>query len=152
MGVEIINDVRQSFGPRTSNANLAGHVTNYGVKYQVVVPVKYDDLPSHLTGDVTGAEIPANAIITALYVTPATTAFAGGTSYSVELVDDDGNTEATLESAITLAEMNSGLVATLADNTVGTGGPVYVQMTATGTFTAGEGALVIEYIPQLDLI
>ena len=152
MSVEILNDVRQTFGPVDSIANLAGHVATFGVKRQVVVPVRFDDLPSHLTGDVTGAQIPSNAIITSLVVTPANTAFAGGTSYSVELVDDEGNTEATLEAAITLAEMNSGLVATLADTTVGTGGPVYAQMTATGTFTAGEGALVIEYIPQINVL
>lgn len=152
MSVEIHNDVRQTFGPVESVVNLGTHVATFGVKRQVVVPVDYSDLPAHVTGDVTGAQIPSNAIITGLWVTPANTTFVGGTSYSVELVDDDGNTEATIEAAITLAEMNSGLVATVADTTVGTGGPVYVQMTATGTFTAGEGALVIEYIPQIDIV
>tara|TARA_B100002049_G_scaffold146858_1_gene109160 strand:- start:8636 stop:9091 length:456 start_codon:yes stop_codon:yes gene_type:complete len=150
MTAELINGARTSFGPRTPETELAASVLTLGVKKQLVVPVKYDQLPTHLEDDVTGASLPANALITAVYATPANVAFAGGTSYDVNLVEDDG-TAVTTVSTIVLADLNSGAEATVADATVGTAGPVYVEVAETGTFTAGEGAVVIEYIEQLDL-
>lgn len=148
MSVEIINGSRTSFGPRTVETQVPYAVSTFGVRKQLVMPVKYDSLPTHVEGDVTGAAIPANALVTAVYVTPATTAFAGGTSYAITLVEDDGTSADVLDAAVTLAEMNSGLADTPA-SFVGVEGPLYVEMTATGVFTAGEGALVIEYIEQI---
>ena len=150
--VEIINGSRTSFGPRGSETRLAAAVSTFGVRKQLVVPVKFDALPEHTEGDVTGAYIPDNAVVTAVYVTPANTAFAGGTSYEVDLVEDDGTsiTGGELVSAITLAAMNAGGEATI-NNAIVTEGPAFVELNATGTFTAGEGALVIEYIEQIDM-
>lgn len=151
MTVEIINGSRTSFGPRTTNSDLPASVLTLGVKKQALVPVKFDDLPTHVEGDVTGHALPANSLITDVFVVPATEAFVGGTSYEVNLVEDDGSAITTVVSAITLAEMNSGDVATVADATVGSTGPAYIEVAETGTFTAGEGVLVIEYIEQFEV-
>jgi hypothetical protein len=149
MTVEIINGSRTSFGPRTTNNDLPASVLTLGVKKQALVPVKFDDLPTHVEGDVTGHALPANSLVTAVYAVPATEAFVGGTSYSVDLVEDDGSSITSIVDAITLAQMNSGVDASLDDATVGSTGPAYIEVTATGTFTAGEGVLVIEYIEQI---
>lgn len=152
MNVELINGARTSFGPRTTETKVPASVLTLGAKKQLVLPVKYDDLATHEEGDVTGASIPANALITGVYASAATTAFAGGTSYAINLVEDDGTAITSVVSAITLAEMNSGAVVSVDDATVGSTGPAYVEVVATGTFTAGVGAVVIEYIEQLDLV
>lgn len=149
MSVEIINGSRTSFGPRTVEAATPYAVHVAGVRKQLVLPVKYDDLATHTEGDVTGASIPANALITAVYSLPATTTFVGGTSYAINLVEDDGSAITTVVSAATLASMNTGAAQTVADATVGATGPAYVEVVATGTFTAGEGMVVIEYIDQI---
>lgn len=158
MSVEIINDVRQSFGPRESVVNLAGHVSNYGVKYQVVVPVKFDDLPSHLSGDVTGAVIPANSFITSIVVLPSSTTFDGDRTFNLNLVQED-DTAITTVRALTVDNLNSGVVlpnatADIADASVGAN-DAYVEVATTGgttDATAGETAIVVEYIPRLQLV
>lgn len=149
MSVEIINGSRTSFGPRTVEAATPYAVHVAGVRKQLVLPVKYNDLATHTEGDVTGASIPANAVITAVYSLPATTTFVGGTSYAINLVEDDGSAITTVVSAATLASMNTGAAQTVADATVGATGPAYVEVVATDTFTAGEGMVVIEYIDQI---
>ena len=151
MTVEIINGSRTSFGPRTTNNDLPASVLTLGVKKQALVPVKFDDLPTHVEGDVTGHALPANSLITNVFVVPATEAFVGGTSYALNLVEDDGTAITTVVSAAALADMNAGAVATVADATVGSTGPAYVEVVATGTFTAGEGVMVIEYIEQFEV-
>lgn len=149
MSTEILNGSRTSFGPRTVESALPYAVHVAGVRKQLVLPVKYNDLASHTEGDVTGASIPANALITAVYSLPATTTFVGGTSYAINLVEDDGSAITTVVSAATLATMNTGAAQTVADATVGATGPAYVEVVATGTFTAGEGMVVVEYIDQI---
>ena len=149
MSVEIINGSRTSFGPRAVEAALPYAVHVAGVRKQLILPVKFNDLAVHVEGDATGASIPANALITAVYSLPSTTTFVGGTSYAINLVEDDGSAINTVVSSATLAAMNTGAAQTVADATVGAVGPAYVQVVATGVFTAGEGVVVIEYIDQI---
>lgn len=157
MSVEIHNDVRQTFGPVDSIANLAGHVSTFGVKTQVVVPVKFDDLPSHLNGDVTGAQIPANAFITSIIVLPSSTTFDGDRTFNLNLVQEDGTAITTVH-ALTVANLNSGLVlpnsaADITDATVGAAAGFVEMATTGGTIdaTAGETSIVIEYVQRMDL-
>lgn len=148
--VEIINGSRTSFGPRFSETRLAANVRTAGALKHLVVPVKFDELPEHTTGDVTGAFVPANALVTRVIVSPAVTDFAGGTSYELKFVNDAGTDIVAIVDAITLAQMNSGGVITQ-DESLVTSGPAYVELVATGSFTAGEGTVVIEYMEQIDL-
>lgn len=151
MTAELINGARTSFGPRTPETELAASVLTLGVKKQLVVPVKFDQLPTHLEDDVTGASLPANALITAVYTTAATENFDGDT-YDLNLVQDDGTAITTIAS-LAVADMNSGAEITAADATVGAVGPAYVEIAETGTIssTAGATTVVIEYIEQIDL-
>lgn len=149
MSVEIINGSRTSFGPRDSEVKLPTAVHNAGVKKQVVIPVKYDDLPSHTEDDVTGAALPANSVVTGIYASPANTDFAGGTSYDINLVEDDGTSISTIGTAA-LADLNSGAEVTVDTAAVGAD-TAYIELGENGTFTAGEGAIVVEYIEQIDV-
>lgn len=151
MSTEVINGARTSFGPRTTANDLASSVLTVGVKKQQIVPVKFDNLVTHVEDDVTGAYLPANALITNVYAVPASETFASGTSYDIDLVENDG-TSITTVGTVALADMNSGAVVTVADATVGSTGPAYFEVTETGSFTAGAGAVVVEYIEQFDLV
>lgn len=149
--VEIINGARTSFGPRFAESRLAANVRTAGALKHLVIPVKFDALPEHIAGDVTGASLPARSLVTRVIVSPSTVDFAGGTSYEVKVVEEDGTAIVAISDAITLAQMNSGAVVE-ADEALITAGPAFVEMTATGDFTAGEGAIVIEYMEAIDLV
>lgn len=149
--VEMINGARTSFGPRFAESRLATNVRTAGALKHLVIPVKFDALPEHITGDETGAFLPARALVTRVIVSPSAVDFAGGTSYEVKVVEDDGTDIVAIVDAITLAQMNSGAVVE-ADESLITDGPAYVEVTATGTFTAGEGSIVIEYMEAIDLV
>lgn len=152
MSTEILNGSRTSFGPRTVESALPYAVHVAGVRKQLVLPVKYNDLPTHVEGDVTGASIPANAIITAVIVTPSTTTFDGDRTFNVNLVTD-ADVAITTVQGLTVAQLNSGASITApTDATVGSTGPAYVEVATTGgttDATAGEGMVVIEYIDQI---
>jgi len=156
---ELINGARTSFGRRTTEKKAACILPSSTPTKTMVVPFNYDELPAvgDAENDATYALIPANAIIKSshLYVE---TAFLGGTSYNIGLHQADGT-------VIDLDGIDAGvLLAALTANTwiVNDGAHVgaapgigaaaaQVTVVATGTFTAGEGKLVIEYI-EPDLI
>ena len=151
MTVEIINGSRTSFGPRTTNSDLPASVLTLGVKKQAIVPIKFDDLPTHVEGDVTGHSLPANALVTAVYHVPAVETFDGDYTFNLNLVQDNGTAITTVVSGATVTQLNDGAEATLADATVGSVGPAYIEVVSVaGTIapTAGEGTMVIEYIEQ----
>lgn len=151
MSTEIINGSRTSFGPRAVETKVPYAVHTAGVRKQLVVPVVHDALPSHVTGDVTGASLPANAIVTSIIPTAAKEAYVGDTDgYKIHLVTDAGVDTTTLVTAATPAQLNAGAALTLAATKVGATGPLYVTITPVdAALTAGEGFLVIEYIEQI---
>lgn len=145
--VEIINGSRTSFGPRTTEGRLSSAVLTTGVKKQLVLPVVFDSLLAHEEGDVTGAALPLNALITGVYAVTASEDFVGGTSYDINLVEDDGTAVTTVATAV-LADLNAGAEIDITDANV-TAGPAYVELVPTGTFTAGNTTVVVEYIEQV---
>jgi len=152
MSVEIINGSRTSFGPRSVETHAPYSVHVAGVRKQLIVPLVHDALPSHTTGDVTGASLPANAVITAIIPLTASEAYVGGINgYKIHAVSDDiTTTDVTLVTAATPAQLNAGAALTLAATKVGAAGPLYITVTPVdAALTAGEGFLMIEYIDQI---
>ena len=141
--------VRNHYGERAVSEKFGGQVSTSGKTKEMSWTFSYDDLPSYGQGKMEVA-IPANAIIKAAYI-KVKTAFAGGTSYNFDLYEADGT-------VIDADGIDSGvLVAALSDNAwivcdgalVGaTIGSAAGQLTiaATGTFTAGEAEVFVEYI------
>ena len=147
MKVEYPNNVRTTFGPRDIESKVPYAVDVYGPVRALYLNVVHDDLLVHTEGDATGAYLPAGSVVTGVTVMPADETFAGGTSYAVKMVEDDGTAISDLVAAITLAQMNSGVVATVADATVGSD-DAYIEVEATGTFTAGAGKVIVHYIER----
>lgn len=155
---EIINNSRTSFGRRTTEKSAALVLPSSGPTKTMVVPFNFDELPGvgDSLNDATYGLIPAYAHIKSsiLFVE---TAFLGGTSYNIGLhlpdstvVDLDGIDAAVLTAALTA---NTPIVNDGALVGAGNVGAAAAQVTivATGTFTAGTGKIVIEYV-EADLV
>lgn len=154
MATEIINGVNVQYGPQVAEKDKGYQVSQVGETVQLVIPFNYDALPTTSATNGTIPKIPAKSVITRAVVLPAKTAFAGGTSYNVGLSQPDGTVVDAdgIFAAITLAQLNAGgtnlaTQGALVNASVGAN-DVQVTAAATGTFTAGSGYIVIEYIKQ----
>ena len=151
--LEVINGSTQHFGPRDAEVVPPYTLKTFGAISQLIIPIKWDELP---TTDVERQDIPvipANSIITRTVVAPASEDFAGGTSYDVGLfqqdgteIDDDG-----IFAALLLAQLNAG-GADLATEGVLVGASIgafdanVVIAEAVGIFTAGRSDILIEFM------
>lgn len=164
--VGIVRTVAKNFGVRKTDQKFGGRVDDEIIKHAVWT-FSYDDLPVASTNKLTYS-IPANAVILEAYFL-VQTAFAGGTSYDIDLVDSAnaaiGTGKDKLWDALVLAEIDSSVVGTAVLSSTHTGtnsgnclaglaaGAEYklasagqLSAVATGTFTAGVAQVVIKYM------
>lgn len=150
--------VQTHYGPRAINETNGGVVQNGDKVKTITYKFSYDDLPGGGT-DALRAYIPAGGmLVNAYWIT--TTAFAGGTSYDVGLEQSDGSTAIDADGifdALVLADIDASAGALLsASEHAGTNSGAaiglklsndgYLVVAATGTFTAGEAELILEYV------
>lgn len=163
----------------TNFVNKARAVNKRGSRKEIVVDIDLTRIPTGTTsfsadlnndgtadgfhdGDI---RLPANASVTSAVLIMRTAA-AGGTSFTVGTYKKDG----TAIGATSLVTATEGVLAnvnaigkrvfgagSLVASTAGTGGVgtanAYVGVSTTGTFTAGTGVLVIEYIdPNAEIV
>lgn len=156
MTKEVINGSTQHFGPREAEVTPPFTLSTFGAVSQLIVPLKFDDLPAANVDRQDIPTIPANSVITRVVVTPAKEAFAGGTSYNVGLAQTDGTVIDAdgIFAAVTLAQLNAGgtglaTEGALVSASVGADDAV-VTAAATGLFTAGLAYITIEFVaPQV---
>jgi hypothetical protein len=145
--------VLNHYGTRETNERFGGQTTNQqGTVKEAVWEVAYDKLPV-AGADNLALSLPANStIVGARFVTDV--AFVGGTSYTVGLatsagvaIDDDG--------LLTAANLPLANINAKGKTVVGTGALVNAPIgaaagelvvAATGTFTAGRGRVIVQYI------
>lgn len=153
MSVELINGSRTSFGPRTAEVQTGNNVHVAGVEHQLVLRLKAGEMPTHVANDATGARIPAGSTLTELRVLPATETFATGVSVDFDLVKLDGTAhgDTPIEAAVVTASLNSGVVLSFSDldNASITTDDAYISVGENTTYTAGEGVVIIKYIPAI---
>ena len=165
----IINGVPQNFGVPPSVNKKGAVLANDGLVRTVAYKFTYDDLPTNSSTDVGVHVFPAYSQIVEAFIL-VETAFAGGTSYDIGLVQTDGTAIDTdgIFAALPLANINAkgkmhrALIrdsdgsGSLTDNFSGTlmnysgvtgvSTPANLKVTATGTFTAGKAHLYVRYI------
>ncbi len=140
------------YGPRDFETKLpAQYASSQGDKVQVI-RFAYDTLPDALAADDSILKIPANSYIVSASLT-VITAGAGGTAYAIGLnqtdgttVDADGvfnTTELALANLTPAGDVINAAAGAQIGTTVAT--DVVVEVTATGTFTAGEYQLEVVY-------
>lgn len=154
--------------------NRPGSLNSFGAVKEIEIDVDLKLLPAgavNFTADLNNdgtrdgfyngdVSLPANSSLISAYFVSGETA-VGGTSLKVGLfqvngtaIDDDGILTATegVTANMTAGKRINGAGALVSDTagTVGVGANrAYIGMTATGTYTAGKGRLVIQYIdPQ----
>lgn len=155
-----------SFGPRETEQKFGGEASDEIVKYAAWT-FNYAGLPGD-GFDGLAKFIPAGSIILEAYF-QVITAFTGGTSYDIDFVDSSGTAIGTgsdkLWDALLLAEIDSSAVGTAIKSSTHTGtnsGNVLagyaagaesklasagqLKVAATGTFTAGEARIVVQYL------
>jgi len=168
MTIEVgsIRTVAKNFGVRKTDMKYGGRIQNDIIK-TAVWTFSYDDLPVASTNKLTFS-IPAGAIILEAYFN-VITAFAGGTSYDIDLVDSAGAAIGTgkdkLWDALLLTEIDSSAVGTAVLSSTHTGtnsdnvlagsatdaefklaSDGQLLVVATGTFTAGVAQVIIQYL------
>ena len=153
----LIRGVTKNFGPRKTDQRYGGRVDDDLIK-TVIWTFNYDDLPvastNKLTFSVPSGSVPLEAYFQVL------TAFAGGTSYDIDLVDSAGSAIGSgtdkLWDLIATAEIDASVTVLPASLHGGTnsGNALFVplasagqlKVTAAGTFTAGVGAVILKYL------
>ncbi len=151
--------VYNHFGPRstTEGMKFGGRVSDEVVKL-ASWQFTYNDLPVGGSTNTHFFSIPVGAKLTNAWF-QVDTAFAGGTSYDIGLVDSAG-TEIDLDGlwdGLTLAEIDASetVLDSLAHAGINSGAilmtplasAAQLKVVATGTFTAGQARILIEYIP-----
>jgi hypothetical protein len=165
--------------PRNDGTNRARGLNSFGAIKQIEidydltqVPAGGTFFPADLNNDGTfdgftehDAVIPARAAVLRAYLVASETA-AGGTNVNVGVfekdgtaIDADGLFAAVVTADLAVGEVTAGNGAlvlhsqTLGANRTGAvsvgADDAYVSLGATGTFTAGKGRIVIEYIDPL---
>lgn len=146
MSVEILQGARRHFGPRTSEVKVPSKTNTSGNVEELVIDFDYANLNSASAVDALVLDIPKDSLIksSTLFVS---TAFAGGTSLELGSEADPDGLDSVLLAALVedAVIVNDGVLVgaawDAADSTV--------VLSATGTFTAGVGRLVVEYVPPV---
>ena len=150
--------VRNHYNAREVDDKFGAEPKTEGVIRQVEYTFNYDDLPAASLGDMEKL-IPDNSWIKDCYF-ETITAFAGGTSFDIDLVQTDGSAIGTGEDklfdALVTAEINAAGEWRSSRTHGGTNSgnaldiavtsPAQLQVVATGTFTAGKARMIIEYM------
>lgn len=153
-----VRGVAKNYGPRKTDQRYGGRVDDDLIK-TAIWTFSYDDLPVASTGKLTFS-LPSGSVPLEAYF-QVLTAFAGGTSYDIDLVDSAGSAIGSgtdkLWDAIATAEIDASVVVLPSSLHVGggnSGNALFVplasagqlKVTATGTFTAGVGAVILKYL------
>lgn len=145
--------VQAHYGVRTTNQKFGGQVPNSIIK-TVQWTFDYNDLPTGASNNL-GYSIPAySKILSARF--EVLTAFAGGTSYAVGL-EQAGGTDIDADGLLTDATLPTASINARGAIVLGTGALIgasigaaagELMVTATGTYTAGQARVVVEYITE----
>lgn len=155
MSVEVLNGVRNYYGPRSTEDVYPAHIKTEGYTKELVIDFNYDDLPTYSADGAMVIEIPGDSFIASarLHVNEA---FNSGTTSTDNLnfglyqpdgtvIDADG-----LDAGVTvdtLAEdawidMDGALVGA----SIGADAGQVTVAVAAGTLTAGSARLIVEYV------
>jgi hypothetical protein len=153
-----IRGVVKNFGTRTATTPNGAIIDDDKIK-TAIWTFDYDNLPTSSTNTDWTLTLPAGAIPLEAYF-QVNTAFAGGTSYDIDFVDSAGNAIGSgtdkLWDLIALIEIDTSVTVVSSNLHGGTnsGNAMFVplasagqlKVTAAGTFTAGNGSVIVRYL------
>ena len=149
---QAVRGVLNSYGPRVTDQSFGGHANTDNNVKTAVWQFTYDNLPDAAAHNL-GLSIPAGSTIVSAKLL-VVTAFAGGTSYTVGLEDSAG-AAIDADGLLTAAQLATASLTPAGKLITGTGALVgttigasagELAVVATGTFTAAEAQVIVEYI------
>lgn len=150
MALESVGGRQKFFGPAERNQKWGAKVAKHGSITEVEYEFTYDDLPAADDGNAMNITIPANSLLLDSYLKVGT-AWAGGTSINIGLVQEDGTAIDAdgLDAAVATASLTANAIiagdGALVGASVGANDAV-VEIAATGTYTAGSAKLLVRYM------
>lgn len=151
MAFESVGGRQTHFGAMDTDQKRGAISHGNGQKKEVEYVFSYDDLPADDDGNEMLIRIPADSFIEAAYLKVGT-AWAGGTSIDIGLAQTDGTVIDAdgIDAAVATASLTANAIidcdGALVGASVGSNDAV-LEVTASGTYTAGTATLVIEYLP-----
>lgn len=158
---QLIRNVFNHYGPRSTNLKFGSQVNSLDQVKQAVWTFDWDDLPVSSADNKMIQRIPLGSYVIEAYF-QVITAFAGGTSYDIDIVETDGTAigsgEDKLWDLLAVAEIDATeVIAALKSSSHGgsnSGNAVMavtdaigqLQVVDTGGFTAGRARIIIEYL------
>ncbi len=155
MTIEVLNGVRNWYGSRLVENKFPGEVKNDGFVKTLELPIDYSDMPALSADGAMVTKIPTSSLILSarFYVDVV---WVGGTSIAFgctesdgTAIDPDGLITATQGATANIDAVGDWLVGTgaLVGATVGSGvEDAQITSLVVGTYTAGAGRLVVEYL------
>ena len=155
MSEAILNGVRNYYGPKFTEKKYPGEIKNDGFLKTLELPINYDDMPALSADGAMVTKIPTNSfIVSARFYVDAV--WVGGTSIAFGTTESDG-TAIDPDGLITATQGATANIDAIGDWLVGTGAqigtsiaPTYddaqISFLVVGTYTAGSGRLVVEYL------
>lgn len=149
MSLESVNGRQTFFGALPDKKKRGSIVAGMGEEKQIEWKFSYDDLPADDDGNDMLAYIPADSFIEAVYL-KIDTAWTGGTSLDIGLAQQDGTVIDAdgLDAALDVTALSAGAIVDCDGALVGAsvgGDNAVLEITESGTHTAGEATLVVRY-------
>lgn len=150
MGLETTGGRQKFYGPAERNQKWGAKAAKHGSITEVEYEFTYDDLPAADDGNEMNIVIPADSLLLDAYLKVGT-AWAGGTSIDIGLVQTDGTAidadgiDASVATASLTADAIIAGDGALIGASIGSDDAV-VEIAATGTYTAGSAKLLVRYI------
>jgi hypothetical protein len=154
MALESVGGRQTFFGALPSKNKYGAEKHGAGSIKEIVIEFSYDDLPAVDADNEMLATIPASAKVVAADLQVGT-AWVGGTNITIGtsqadgggVIDADGLLAAVLTAALTADSNHAGGGADIGE--VSSSERQAITATTTGTFTAGDAILVVQYQDKL---
>lgn len=150
MALESTGGRQKFYGPAERNQKWGAKVAKHGSIVEVEYEFTYADLPAADDGNAMNIVIPAHSLLLDAY-TKVGTAWVGGTSLNIGLVQEDGTAIDVdgIDAAVLTAALTANAIivndGALIGATVGANDGV-LEVAATGTYTAGSAKILVRYL------
>lgn len=155
MTIQVLNGVRNWYGPRGAEDKLPGLVKTEGYEKTLVWDYNYDDLPAESNDGSMSLVIPADSFITSARIHVKTAAAGSVAVYNYGLYEGDGSVidldgiDAVVAQATLAEDAWIDCDGALVGASVGAADAHLRIVLASGSHTAGSYRMIINYIQPL---
>ena len=155
MTTQVLNGVRNFYGPRGAEDKLPGLIKTEGYTKEMVVDFNYDDLPTYSADGSMVLEIPADSFIKSARIHVKTASAGSSAVYNFGLYESDSTVidadglDASVAQATLAEDAWIDCDGALVGASIGAAAGQIVVALASGSATGGSYRLIVEYIQPL---